>query len=80
MPRCNSSNRGGGNASTSSLKWLLLYPLQGNIIPNKSSLESSLNLKRNTAYTQEQRRPLQLVVEDLIGVIIYHVNRKVFLN
>lgn len=44
------------------------------------SLENSLNLKGNSVYTQEQRRPLQLVVEDLIGVIIYHVNPKVFLN
>lgn len=26
------------------------------------------------------KKPLQLVLEDLIGVIIYHVNRKVFLN
>lgn len=26
------------------------------------------------------KKPLPLVLEDLIGVIIYHVNRKVFLN
>lgn len=44
------------------------------------SLESSLNLRGKTVFTHEQRRPLQLVVEDLIGVIIYHGNRKVFLN
>lgn len=44
------------------------------------SSESSVSPKADGVYTQEQKRPLQLVVQDLIGVIIYHVNPKVFLN
>lgn len=77
----------GGEKQACSLKGLRLFsPRRETLFLIKvfhkylRACESSLDLKGNTAGTQEQRRPLQLVVKDLIGVIIYHANRKVFLN
>lgn len=86
-PRYVKSEKTCEHAHTSPVEWLPLCIARRETLfliklfnKYSRSSESCVSPKADGVYTQEQRRPLQLVVQDLIGVIIYHVNPKVFLN